>query len=158
MSAGECMSADYDDGWGASDYDDGWGARRLDGSVPRRVAHDDGWGVPAHQRAEQMRRVWPQHTGVKMRRVWGRLINTAQQDDGWGATTAQQAVAKLFALYASARHSNGVPCGASASFYLSYPSLALPLTVTHCRLRAHEHWLHPINSTFKYMYLIVLNL
>ena len=48
------MSADYDDGWGASDYDDGWGARRLDGSVPRRVAHDDGWGqVPAHQRAEQ---------------------------------------------------------------------------------------------------------
>ena len=42
MSAGECMSADYDDGWGASDYDDGWGARRLDGSVPRRVDHDDG--------------------------------------------------------------------------------------------------------------------
>ena len=70
-----------------------------------------------------------------------------------------EAVAKLFALYASARHSNGVPCGASsASFCLSYPSVALPLTVTHCRLRAHEHWLHPINSTFKYMYLIVLNL
>ena len=69
-----------------------------------------------------------------------------------------EAVAKLFALYASARHSNGVPCGASASFCLSYPGLALPLTVTHCRLRAHEHWLHPINSTFKYMYLIVLNL
>ena len=73
MSAGECMSADYDDGWGA---------RRLDGSVPRRVNHDDGWGVPPHQRAEQMRRVWPQHTGVKMRRVWGRLVTTAQQDDG----------------------------------------------------------------------------
>ena len=90
-AAGECMSADYDDGWGASDYDDGWGARRLDGSVPRRVNHDDGWGVPPHQRAEQMRRVWPQHTGVKMRRVWGRLVTTAQQDDGWGATTAQQA-------------------------------------------------------------------
>ena len=69
-----------------------------------------------------------------------------------------EAVAKLFALYASARHSNGVPCGASASFCLSYPGLALPITVTHCRLRAHEHWLHPINSTFKYMYLIVLNL
>ena len=82
MSAGECMSADYDDGWGA---------RRLDGSVPRRVAHDDGWGqVPAHQRAEQMRRVWPQHTKVKMRRVWGRLVTTAQENDGWGPTTAQQ--------------------------------------------------------------------
>ena len=75
----------------SADYDDGWGARRLDGSVPRRVNHDDGWGVPPHQRAEQMRRVWPQHTGVKMRRVWGRLVTTAQQDDGWGATTAQQA-------------------------------------------------------------------
>ena len=77
-----------------SSFDDGWGAPRIstaDDNGWRAAGADDGWGVPPHQRAEQMRRVWPQHTGVKMRRVWGRLVTTAQQDDGWGATTAQQA-------------------------------------------------------------------